>query len=84
MKQSNRPSQEFYSDSNTKTFYYVNHIERGVLVIEKGNLELHHFFMNIYCKPWEYRNTNIDTYRFVDSIADIYFDEEGNALKPEK
>lgn len=72
--------QEFFWDSKTDTFFYVNYQEKGCLPITKENKRLYNFFNNIFCERWEDREEVVDSFRFVDYIEDIYFDEEGNVL----
>lgn len=73
--------QDFFWDFETRTFYYVNYQEQGYIVITEENKELYHFLSNIFCKRWIDRPEIISTFRLVEDIKDIYFNEDGSAIR---
>lgn len=70
--ENNMKSQEFYWDSDTDEYYYVNFQEAAYIKITKEDGKLYEFFMNIYCHRWEHVSEEIDSFKLVNDIKDIY------------
>lgn len=73
--------QDFFWDNEEDVFYYVNYQEQGYIAITPENKELYHFISNIFCNRWRERPEIIKTFRLVEDIKDIYFNEDGSAIR---